>query len=165
RSVQWFESGRLRISVPPALRDEFGDFVETKNVSFPYGQTDLSAALKEKKALTHRLICKGNNWYLHTTIELEPAKLKTKQTSGMMGIDINPDEIGWAIANEHGNPISSGSIKYNLDRKSSKQATQILALIIKEIVDIALGHGVLPLTRSVSNQLGFGLPRFLGVRR
>ena len=137
RSVQWNEDGKLRISVPPALRVEFGQFVEITGVYFPYGLEDIIAALKGKKPLTHRFVRKDNNWYLHTTVEINSSPIKSKYSQGMLGIDLNPDEIGWAVTNNHGNPIAWGSIPYDLKGKTSKQSTHILSVMVSKLVKIA----------------------------
>lgn len=145
RSVQWFGDGTLRLSVPPALRVEFGEFVEVTEVTFPYGQNDIEAALHRGQALTHRLIFKDDVWYLHTTVERSHAPLKTHRQAGMMGIDLNPKEVGWAIADSQGNLIKSGSIPYDLTNKTANQAEHILALVVKELVQTALDYQV-PIT-------------------
>jgi hypothetical protein len=137
RSVQWHQDGNLRISVPPALREEFGQFVEITGVYFPYGQEDLIAAGQVKKPLTHRFVRKDNNWYLHTTVEINSSPSPSKYSQGMLGIDLNPDEIGWAVTNNHGNPIAWGSIPYDLKGKTSKQSTQILSVMVSKLVEIA----------------------------
>ena len=145
RSVQWFPDGTLRISVPPALREEFGSFVEVSGVKFPYRQDDIEAALSGHQALTHRFICNDDAWYLHTTVEKIPAPLTTHFPAGMMGIDLNPKEAGWAIADADGNLAKVGSIHYDLTGKTSNQAEQILALVVKDLVGIAVKYGV-PIT-------------------
>jgi IS605 OrfB family transposase len=63
----------------------------------------------------------------------------------MMGIDLNPREVGWAITNATGNLIASGSIPYSLDEKKTNQARDILALVVKELVGIASQYQV-PIT-------------------
>lgn len=145
RSAQWFDDGTLRISVPPALRKDFGEFMEVPGVTFPYGQNDIEAALKQGIALTHRFIYKDNAWYLHTTVKRAIALFKTHFSAGMMGIDLNPKEVGWAITDTQGNLVKAGSIRYNLEQKTTNQAEHILALAVKELVQIALHHQV-PIT-------------------
>ena len=142
RSAQWHEDGLLRICVPPVLREEFGDFVEIASLYFPYGTDDLIAALKGKKPLTHRFVRKDNKWYLHTTVEINASPIKNNYSVGMMGIDLNPNEVGWTVTNNHGNPIATGSIPYDLFGKSSKQSTHIVSLIVRSLVEIARQYEV-----------------------
>ena len=147
RSCQWFESGKLRINVPPVLRDEFGDFVELEGVEFPRGQSEIIRAIEQGKPVTHRFIHRDGNWYLHTTVEREEVSSKTPKSAstGMMGVDFNPKEVGWAITNNEGNFSASGSIPYDLEGKNKKQSSHILALVVKELVTIAVHYRV-PIT-------------------
>lgn len=145
RSVRLFSDGTLRISVPPALRVEFGEFVEVTGVAFPYGQNDIEATLFARKALTHRFVYKDGTWYLHTTVERIPFAIKTHRSKGMMGIDLNPKEVGWAVTDVQGNLVKAGTVRYDIQGKTSNQAEQSLALVVKEVVLIAL-HYEVPIT-------------------
>lgn len=135
--------GNLRLRVPYCLEEPFGSWVELRGVNFPYGQEAINQAIQGGRKLTHRFISKGGTWYLHTTVDL-PLTSRPHRP-GMMGVDLNPDEIGWAISDRDGNLVKAGCIRYDLKGKSSNQSEQILALAVKELVEIALEHQV-PIT-------------------
>lgn len=142
RSVQWFPAGFLRISVPPALRGKYGDFIELHGVQFPYGQDVIETALSNGQAVTHCFINKEGEWYLHTSVDRKPVKLKTYAWGGMMGVDLNPQEVGWAITDVSGNLVKYGQVKFDLTGLTSQQAEQILSLVVKQVVEIALQYAV-----------------------
>ena len=142
--------GNLKITVPPCLLNEFGQYVSCQDVQFRYGQTFVDLALTStshkrgnnyrngtEKAVTHRFVRRNDKWYLHTTVELPDIPWISHQKNGAIGIDLNVDSIAWAHCDSEGNLASHGQIKIDLKDKSSGQTTNILSQAIGQIVDIA----------------------------
>ncbi len=142
RSVQWFPNGFSRISVPPAFREKYGDFVELHGVQFRYGQDVIETALENGQAITHNFINKEGEWYLHTSVDRNPAPIKPLNWGGMMGVDLNPKKVDWAISDRDGNLVKYGQIKFDLTGKTSEQSEQIFFLVVKKLVRIALEYSV-----------------------
>jgi IS605 OrfB family transposase len=61
---------------------------------------------------------------------------------GVLGIDFNPSSIDWTIVDAHGNLKRHGSIKINIQDKSSNQTSDILGKAIASIVRIAQKYQV-----------------------
>ena len=142
--------GFLAITVPPCLIKEYGGKVTTSNISFRYGQEFIDIALtptKHKrgksyrngteKAVTHRMVRKGNKWYLHTHVELPDIPTITSYANGAIGIDLNANNIAWAYCDREGNIKDRGQIAFDWEGRSSGQTTHILSLAIAQILDKA----------------------------
>lgn len=143
RSAQLDLLKNLKIRVPYCLEEKYGQWVEFRGIHYPYGQEHIDAAIDKEKTLTHRFIMQSDySWRIHTTVEVSEVEPTTEFLKGMMGTDLNPDSIGWAICNRDGNLIKKGEIKFDLTGKTSEQSEQIISLAVKELVQIASGEGV-----------------------
>ncbi len=142
--------GNLAITVPPCLVKDYGGKVAVSDISFRYGQEFINIALTPtrhkrgksyrngtEKPITHRFVRKNGNWYLHTHVELPDIPTITSKVNGVIGIDLNVNNIAWAYCNSEGNLKDKGQIAINLDDKSSGQITHILSLAIAQILDKA----------------------------
>ena len=145
--------GNLKITVPPCLLKQFGSHVSCDGIKFNYGQTFVDIALTPtrqkrgssyrngtEKAVTHRFVRKNDRWYLHTTVELPDIPWISHKKNGVIGIDLNADNIAWAYCDSEGNLFSHGQINIDLGNKSSGQITNILSHAIGKIIDIALEY-------------------------
>lgn len=150
------ESGRLRITVPPALQNTFGSHVEADGIKFRYGWEYIKAALQPKRyesvsqktgktsgrtgtqePLTHRFVKQNDVWYLHTTVQLPDIPYQSHRKNGMIGVDFNQSVIGWAYCDRQGNLKASGQIRIDIQDKSVHQTKQILGDAVKELVILA----------------------------
>jgi IS605 OrfB family transposase len=145
--------GNLRITVPLALREQFGDFVFCAGVQFRYGQEWINAALEPKSYIskgkkkssrigstapvTHRFCKKDDRWYIHTTVELPEVPWVSSKANGAIGVDLNVDNIAWAYCDHNGNLKTHGQIAIDLQGKSSNQTRDILSKAVSEIITLA----------------------------
>lgn len=151
----------LTLTVPPCLVDKYGKTVTIHGINFNYGTDWLSDALtptkypdgkpigdKQKyrtgtlKPVTYELVNRAGRWYINATIDSFVGTIVTSAEIGVLGIDFNPSSIDWAIVERHGNLKRHGSIKINIQDKSSNQTSDILGKAIAEIVRIAQQHQV-----------------------
>ncbi len=152
--------GNLRITVPPGLQQEFGTHIEASGIFFPYGQTYVNAALVPKRyesvtkktgkissrigtvaPVTHRFVKKDGKWYLFTTVELPDIGHQTSKRNGAIAVDLNPTSIDWAAIDAQGNLRASGSIKVNIQDKSTHQTKDILGKACVELTRRAKTQG------------------------
>ena len=142
--------GELKITIPPCLVKQFGGHVKCNGIKFRYGQEFIDIALtptkhkrgKEyrngtEKPVTHRFVKRKRGWYLHTTVELPDIPTISNRKNGVIGIDLNANNIAWAYCDSEGNLKQHGQIKIDLKSKSSGQITHILSQAIGQIIDIA----------------------------
>ncbi len=151
----------LTLTVPPCLVDKHGKTVTLYGVNFNYGSNWLSDALapvkypdgkphadKQKyrtgtlKPVTYELVNRAGRWYVNATIDSFVGTIVTSAEKGVFGIDFNPNSIDWAIVERHGNLSRHGSIKINIQDKSSNQTSDILGKAIASIVRIAQQYQV-----------------------
>ncbi len=151
----------LTLTVPPCLVDKYGKTVILHGVNFNYGSDWLLDALtptkypdgkphadKQKyrtgtlKPVTYELVNRAGRWYINATIDSTVGTIITSAEKGVLGIDFNPSSIDWAIVERHGNLLRHGSIKINIQDKSSNQTSDILGKAIASIVRIAQQYQV-----------------------
>lgn len=81
---------------------------------------------------------KGKKYYCHVTIEKDTIKNVTSDKNGVIGIDINYDNIAFANINRSGKLIYSKVLKFNFGHKnSSSHREQMINQSIKELVQYA----------------------------
>lgn len=138
---QLTEDGLLKIRVPTALREQFGDYAHGVGFVFPYGQQEINAALNNPngQAVTFRFYCRDFIWYCACSVDVAsvPTQSKPRWDSGCIGVDLNPRVIGWAYVDAEGNLRSSGQFSLNLHSKRSTQAEAILSDIAAQLVLVA----------------------------
>jgi IS605 OrfB family transposase len=127
----------LWIRVLPHLQSEYGNYHTIENVSFPYGQAEVSQAIAKKQAINYRLVHKKKSWYLHLTTQREDAPQITRKEPGSIGVDLNPSHLSWAEVNRHGNLIAFGNLPTPLQDRRSAQVKATLGDAIKKIVAYA----------------------------
>jgi IS605 OrfB family transposase len=151
----------LTLTVPPCLVNKYGKTVTLYGVKFNYGQDWLTDALTPTKypdgkphdgkqkyrtgtlePVTYELVNRAGRWYINAIVDSVVGTIVTSAEKGVLGIDFNPSSIDWAIVERHGNLLRHGSIKINIQDKSSHQTEDILGKAIASIVRIAQQHQV-----------------------
>jgi IS605 OrfB family transposase len=141
QNCQITTNGELKIRVPLALEHQFGKYVTTEGVQFAYGQQDIDYALNTGQALTYRFVCKEGKWYIFCTTNRPEVKIKSRYANGVMGVDLNPGVVGWAITDAQGNLRDKGQIRVNLNDRSSNQVEATLGDAVCRLVEIASSSG------------------------
>ncbi len=155
------EAGELKITVPPKLKEEFGTHITFTGVAFRYGQEYINAALTPKRfentnkktgeltyrtgtiaPLTHLIIKKGEQWYLHTTVELPEVPYQSHRINGILGIDLNSNSVDWSVCDAQGNLKDKGNIKLNIQDKSTNATKDAIGKVCVLVVRIAENYGV-----------------------
>ena len=136
------EKGELKIRVPHRLESRFGKYVVTSGLSFAYGQADIKYAQNMGQAITMRFTRSNQKWYLECTVDVPDTPIVTDKKKGVMGIDLNPSVIGWAICDGEGNLRKKGQIKINILSKNTAQTSAILGDVVRDLVKIADHYGV-----------------------
>ena len=152
--------GQLTITVPPCLQESFGSHVSCNDVFFRYGQEYINHALTPKRyenvnqktgksssrigtvaPLTHHFIKKDEQWYLHTTVELPEVPHQSRRHNGMLGIDLNPNSVDWSVCDAAGSLRAAGSLKLNIQDKSTLATEDAIGKVCAELVRIAESFG------------------------
>ena len=148
--------GQLTITVPPCLQERFGAHVTCTGVLFRYGQEYINAALTPKRfentnkktgkvsyrtgtvaPLTHLLLKKDGQWYIHTTVELPKIPYQSHRKNGVLGVDLNPTSADWAVCDAEGNLKASGTLRLNIQDKSRLATKDALFKLCAELVRLA----------------------------
>ena len=117
--------------------------VEIDNIHFPYGQDKVEDALNmpkaQRKAVAWSIEDYDDYYIFKCIIELpKNENLNYSRDNGIVSYDINYDHIAWSDLNKQGSLVDRGVIKFNLDGKSSNQATNIIEEAVKQLCDIAV---------------------------
>ena len=137
QNCQLSEEGKLKIRVPYALNSQFGDYVNASGIKFSYGQLEINYALSRGQALTFRMALKKGKWYLFVTTDRPSVPYQSKTENGILGIDLNPNLVGWAYCDGEGNLKAKGQIRFNLRDRNSNQIQATLGDVAKQLVDLA----------------------------
>lgn len=129
--------GRIKIRVPAALSEQFGDYVYADCLTLSYGQQEINAALNNPngQAVTFRFYCRDFIWYVAVSVDVAevPTQSKPRWENGCIGVDLNPGVIGWAYVNVEGNLHFLGQFRLNLHSKRSTQTEAILSDIAAQL--------------------------------
>lgn len=137
QNCQLDEENNLQIRVPYRLMSEFGKYVEVKLPKFRYGAEEIKYAITSGKAITIRFSKKKGKWYIHVSFELASPPLQSSKKNGVLGVDLNPGVIGWAVCDKEGNLVKKGQIRINVRDKNKNQTLSILGDAVAELVKIA----------------------------
>lgn len=140
QNCQITPEGRLKIRVAPSLEHLFGKYITVNGVHFAYGQQVINYALEKGQALTYRFVRKQGQWYIFCTTQRPEVPIQSRYSNGVLGVDLNPGVIGWAICDKEGNLKDKGQIRLNLNDRSSEQIEATLGDAVKQLVDIASSH-------------------------
>jgi len=140
QNCQLTPEGRLKIRVAPGLEHLFGKYITAEGVHFNYGQEDINYALTKGQALTYRFVRKQDQWYIFCTTQRAEVPILSRYSNGVLGVDLNPGVIGWAICDTEGNLKDKGQIRLNLNDRSTQQIEATLGSAVKQLVEIASLH-------------------------
>jgi IS605 OrfB family transposase len=132
--------GRLKIRVAPGLEHLFGKYIKVEGVRFAYGQQDIDYALEKGQALTYRFVRSSGQWYIFCTTRQPEVPIQSRYSNGILGVDLNPGVIGWAVCDREGNLKDKGQIRLNLNDRSSEQVEASLGDAVKQLVEIASSY-------------------------
>jgi IS605 OrfB family transposase len=138
------------------LVEKYGKTVTLHNISFNYGKEWLEDALiatqypdgkprggkqyyrtGTKQPVTYELVKRHGIWYVNAIIDQPVGEVITFRENGVLGIDFNPSSIDWSIVDRHGNLKRHGSVRVNIQDKSTHQTQDILGKAIAQIVNEA----------------------------
>lgn len=137
QNCQLLPNGSLKIRVPSCYESIFGKYYLIENVKFSYGQSDVEYALNNGQALTFRIVKKDEKWYVFCSFDLLETPTISNSNNGMLGIDLNPNIIGWSYCDNEGNLKAKGQIKINVSDKSTNQTKAIMGDAVKKLVKLA----------------------------
>ncbi|MBU8686489.1 IS200/IS605 family accessory protein TnpB-related protein [Priestia megaterium] len=126
-----------------------GKVVTFPNVSFPYGQEQVTNAIfrqrncKDKKAngkpISWSVEDHGDYYIIKCLIDVEEEVLVNFSTSdGVIGVDCNLDHFAWTDVSKDGNLLESGTFSFSLHKKTTGQSTKILEAEAIALVDWAV---------------------------
>lgn len=155
-NCQYDKKNTLKIKTAPALEERYGKYIEVPDVYFKYGQDkidyckesyeNITPTYNTKKyyngALSHRFCRKEHGWYLHTSLYLIEADVKTDSRLGGIGIDFNVNFVSATFVDRFGNPIDELNLKYYMYGKNTNQITAKLGDLCKELCDLSLYYKV-----------------------
>ena len=144
-------SGVLAITIPPSLIDKYKTHPNYKvvrgtskivieNVKFPYGQETIDWALDNQQALSYRFVYKKGKWYIFCTTNQIEIPYQSNRINGAIGVDFNPNLVGWAFIDREGNLRDKGQISFNLADRRNEQTTATLGDVCKSLVDLAIKY-------------------------
>jgi IS605 OrfB family transposase len=88
--------------------------------------------------MTYRFYYKDFRWFMAVSFELPaPSRVTKSRHYGCIGIDLNPDSIGWAYVDCQGNLKASGQIALHLSGKRKGQVKAIIGDAVKELTILA----------------------------
>ncbi|MGK7946507.1 MAG: IS200/IS605 family accessory protein TnpB-related protein, partial [Microcystaceae cyanobacterium] len=151
QNCQLTADGTLAITIPPCLIDKYQHHpnyqiinrtakIVIENVKFPYGQETINWALDNQQALSYRFVHKKDKWYIFVTTEQIEVPYQSHRKNGALGIDFNPNCVGWAYIDSEGNLQDKGQIRFNLADRSTEQTTATLGDVCQVLVDVALKY-------------------------
>jgi len=132
----------LHIRVPYALLNRYGKYIQFPIRLPKHGTDNLATAWYNRQALTYRFIQKSlTEWEIHVTFDVEPAPRITAPVSwGAIGVDLNPNCIGWAMTDKDGNLDGFGQFKVNIQSQPKGRTEAILVDVITQLTNFALEH-------------------------
>ncbi len=126
---------KLEIALP-------GKTITIKGLAFPYRQEDLDAALINrktwKKPVAWEIVDKGD-YYIFKAIVYVPknSKINFSKEDGLIGIDINYDHLALVEIDKFGNIMTKKTLYFNLEDKTTGQASKIIEELAVQVIDIA----------------------------
>ena len=149
-----FDGETLKIRVPGCLEHIYGEYVTVEIGQFAYGAEQIQQALSTPGetvsksgvrtpieygvAMTYRFYYKNFCWFMAVSFDLPAPKRVTKSRHyGCIGIDLNPDSIGWAYVDYQGNLKAKGKIALQLSGFRKGQVKAIIGDAVKELTILA----------------------------
>ncbi|BAZ12299.1 hypothetical protein NIES4071_41290 [Calothrix sp. NIES-4071] len=102
-----YDGNKICFRVPYCLEERFGKYIETEIGNFDRNIN----RFPEEGAKTWHFFRKNNRWVVGVQFTPKPVEKVSKPIQyGAIGIDINPDSIGWAYVDACGNLFDCGTI-------------------------------------------------------
>jgi IS605 OrfB family transposase len=135
-------SKELHIRVPYFLEKRYGKYIRLTILLPHHGQDNLATAWYNNQAITYRFIQKSlTEWEIHITFDVESAPRVTAPINwGAIGVDLNPNCVGWAIADKDGNLDDAGLLKVNIQSQPKGRTEAIVVDAVTLITNLALEH-------------------------
>jgi IS605 OrfB family transposase len=132
----------LRIRLSNALAEKHGKYLWIHGVRFNHGEKEVLKALeahklKKGKALSFRLLKDAKGWRVFISLSITPPEIISQVNSGVVGVDINVDNLSLAETDRFGNLVDRKIIRFNLKHKRSDQVEAILGDVCAEAVAFA----------------------------
>ncbi len=140
--IAQYDGHNLIFRVPYALEKKYGKYIHAP-LKFEYekGQKWIEDAIANNRALTYRIYAKDFRWFIACSTDIPKASLVSyPRQYGCLGIDLNPQIVGWAYGDPDGNLKDKGQIRLNLHSKRKNQQLAILHDLAKKIVALALKY-------------------------
>jgi IS605 OrfB family transposase len=135
------DNGRiqLRLRLPDALVEEYGKYVEIRDVAFAYGQDAILANLQgeEPQSLSYRFKKDDKSWKVFVSTALKKSDPVSREGKGVIGLDLNADHIAYVETDRFGNPIQKETIAWGCYGKTSGHVKALTGNICKEIINKA----------------------------
>jgi len=131
---------QLRLPDALVLEPNKGKYLHFE-ADLPYGTDHIVAALARGQAISYRFVRDEKGWRLFMSTEALPVAVCSDDRLGMIGIDINADQLTATETDRHGNPI--GSLKIPLVAYGCRrdQAAARIGEAVKQVMAFAEGKG------------------------
>lgn len=129
---------QLRLRLPNAIQKTYGTkHLIISDLSFNYGQVEISQALLAKKALSYRFKQDEKGWRVFVSFSREKTSIVTEEALGGIGVDINAEHLAVTEIDSKGNPIDKKTFPLCTYGKTTDQAKALIGDVCKEIVAFA----------------------------
>ena len=142
--ARYLGNGRFafRLRLPNALMAANGGEKYLRfEANLSYGTDHIVAALTLKQAISYRFLRDEKGWRLFLSTEALPVAVCSDDRLGMIGIDINADQLAVTETDRHGNPIGSLKIPLVTYGCSRDQSAARIGEAVKQVMDFAAGKG------------------------
>ena len=140
------EDGRLslRVRLPDAL-SKFGTYVVINDIHFSYGHDQIVEGLRRCFArekggecgvpISYRLVRDQKGWQLFASLPVQRPTMVSRRGIGVIGIDINADNLAVVETDRSGNPILSRRFDLSTYGKTKNQTKALIGDVVKEVVE------------------------------
>lgn len=131
------------LTIPTILKNKHGEKIIIHNVNIPkYCRKQIKhEVLKHKnndtnkEAISFRFIKSKKGYRINISLNHQKQNIITSSKYGVIGLDINPDNLAVTEINQHGNLIHSFVIKMDLQNKTSEQRLAIVGDSVKKLMN------------------------------
>jgi IS605 OrfB family transposase len=127
----------LKLRIPNGFVKDFGKYLIIKDVSFQYGHKEIISALTLPNAISYRFKKDKKSWRVFASTEFSPPPIVTNKIHGIIGIDINSNNIALARIDRFGNIVDKKSFPLNTYGKTKNQTKALIGDVCKKIIEEA----------------------------
>ena len=135
----------LRLRLPDAL-SEYGKYLVIGGLRFEHGHEAIIAAIgrnlsgskEDRQAFNYRFLKDDKGWRVFVSMSLPEGKLISLKDTGVIGIDINADNIAVTETDRFGNPTEYFAIPCVTYGKTVHQRKAVIGDAIKQIIAFAI---------------------------